>query len=71
MLEKSQTIMSLSAKTRQFPGGTVPFDCEMEDDGSEEGVRRHQFFVEHQVWADMGSPHTITVTIEPGDKLNG
>ncbi len=24
----------------------------------------------HQAWEDMGEPNKITVTVEPGDKLN-
>jgi hypothetical protein len=32
--------------------------------------RHHRLFVERGVWADMGEPDTITVTIEPGDLLN-
>lgn len=27
--------------------------------------------VDGQAWADMGQPRKITVTIEPGDRLNG
>jgi hypothetical protein len=27
-------------------------------------------FIKKELWADMGSPNTITVTIEPGDCLN-
>lgn len=26
--------------------------------------------VEKQTWIDMGSPDVVTVTLEPGDKLN-
>lgn len=70
LLGKSQVIMSLSTKTRRFPSETIPFDCEAPDE-DDEFYLRHQFFLHHQVWKDMGSPETITVTIEPGDKLNG
>jgi len=29
------------------------------------------FMVKSRDWADMGSPDRVTVTIEPGDLLNG
>lgn len=29
------------------------------------------FSMSGEVWEDMGQPRTITVTIEPGDLLNG
>lgn len=63
-LAKTQTVMQISTKTRMMPSNTVPFD-------SQDGVyRSHQFFLDSLVWDDMGSPDTITVTVEPGDKLN-
>ena len=31
----------------------------------------HTVYVERVAWRDMGEPDTITVTIEPGDHLNG
>jgi len=40
-----------------------------EDLEGEPGVARGVTF-SHAVWADMGSPSAITVTIEPGDTLN-
>lgn len=30
----------------------------------------HVVVVDKDLWADMGRPKVITVTIEPGDKLN-
>ena len=30
----------------------------------------HAVDVERSAWRDMGEPDTITVTIEPGDRLN-
>ena len=30
----------------------------------------HTVYVERVAWRDMGEPDTITVTIEPGDRLN-
>lgn len=39
------------------------------EDLDEPGVARGITF-SHADWADMGSPETITVTIDPGDLLN-
>lgn len=36
----------------------------------EEGRREHVVRLDPQVWADMGEPETITVTVRPGDHLN-
>ena len=30
----------------------------------------HTVYVERVAWRDMGEPDVITVTIEPGDRLN-
>jgi hypothetical protein len=40
----------------------------MED--SEDRARANAHWLHHEVWVDMGEPDTITITIEPGDKLN-
>ena len=39
------------------------------DEGDES--RGHILSVNREVWDEMGSPEAITVTIEPGDLLNG
>lgn len=36
----------------------------------EEGDTNHLLMVQRETWDDMGKPSLITVTIEPGDKLN-
>jgi hypothetical protein len=36
----------------------------------EEELRSHLVFIDPAVWRDMGEPSVITVTIEPGDRLN-
>jgi hypothetical protein len=36
----------------------------------EASERRHQFFLDPNVWNDMGRPQQVTVTVEPGDRLN-
>lgn len=32
---------------------------------------RRRMTIDPDIWRDMGSPDVITVTIKPGDKLNG
>lgn len=36
----------------------------------EDGDRAHFLVIDEYVFEDFGSPEVITVTIEPGDKLN-
>lgn len=62
-IAKTSTVMHVSTKTRMMVGNTIPFDCDA--DG-----RDHHFFLDKTVWEDLGSPETITVTVEIGDKLN-
>lgn len=66
-LSKQRSVFSISSKTRMMPKNTVPFDTEVD---GEESVDCHVFFVDKALWDDMGQPHEITVTIEPGDTLN-
>lgn len=40
-------------------------------DNGDIGSARMSLRVPKDVWEDMGAPATITVTIEPGDRLNG
>ena len=40
------------------------------DDKDEFDQPRKDFWFAHETYADLGEPDTITVTIEPGDKLN-
>lgn len=62
-----------------MPPKTIPFDCEDENDntrqtdvagGQEDVTRDHHFYVDKQVWEDMGRPEIITVSVVPGDALN-
>ncbi len=32
--------------------------------------RSHVLYVDRDVWGDMGEPQLLTITIEPGDRLN-
>lgn len=59
MLEKTQKV--LHHKYLLDITGSVCFV-----DSAEE----HSFIIGQDEWNDMGSPLTITLTIEPGDKLN-
>ena len=36
-----------------------------------EGMRDHTVMLDRAVWVDMGSPDEITVTVEPGYKMEG
>ena len=68
-LQKTQTILVKPhgwSKGVQF--GQVYFTADTSR-GTEEH-RLHEFKMDKSVWEDMGSPETITVTIEPGDALN-
>lgn len=60
------TVLSISSKTRMIPSNTIPFDA-----GEDEESRSHVVFVDKSVWEEMHKPDTITVTIEPGDRING
>lgn len=61
MLEKTQTVMVIDPNTRIMVGNRVPFVSE---------ERGHHLHIDKEVWTDMGLPDTVTLTIEPGDKLN-
>lgn len=55
----------------------VQFDTMMFDNGEDGEVDMDldshllSTFIPKLVWEEFGSPEEITVTIEPGDKLNG
>jgi hypothetical protein len=42
---------------------------EIERDEPDE-TRRRDVTIDYATWQDLGEPETITVTIEPGDRLN-
>lgn len=46
--------------------GALVFFYKVNDDNEVEG----QFSFEKSLWEDMGSPQTITLSVEPGDLLN-
>ena len=61
MLTKTRTVLEHVDTVERGPvfGG-------VEDDGD----RLTTVTLDLDVWLDMGSPRTITVTIRPGDRLN-
>lgn len=60
MLEKSRSVLYKRYLASKF----VVFS----DNGNDEGDKEVIF--SKMDWEDMGSPFEVTVTIEPGDKLN-
>lgn len=72
MLEKSKSIMRRPNYT--FTGmskSDVLFVSEGDEETAKEyNARRQQHVMPRAMWVDMGSPEVVTVTIEPGDKLN-
>jgi hypothetical protein len=64
---KHRTVLEFRPNIGQgWEGPTVEFSREPDDDS--EIVET--FLLEVGCWVDMGSPGTITVTVEPGDLLN-
>lgn len=67
---KSQTVLELFSGT--IIGGAIfrhPDRHEQRENRTEHVCR--EFSMTHRDWVDMGKPDQITITIEPGDKLNG
>jgi hypothetical protein len=62
-LEKSQKVLHTLYSGRD----SVTFGYEDEDTGDEVAV----LILSINDWEDFGRPMTVTVTIEPGDLLNG
>jgi hypothetical protein len=65
MLSKSRSILKLekngvSANSADF--------CNRDDDTQQ---IYYEVILPRSQWDEMGEPDTITITIEPGDKLNG
>lgn len=58
MLSQTRTVMKFNEQTGVF--------CTDNDDG----FRYQEFQMDDDVYEDMGSPDTITVTITVGDQLN-
>jgi len=60
---KSQTVLEKKKV------GSVRVVFEQTTEAREE-MRLHAIGVDRAVWDEMGEPDVITITIEPGDKLN-
>lgn len=72
-MTKHRVVMSISKVTRRFPKDTIPFDTrstEADDVAESDLTVDKQFFMSRFDWEEMGKPETITITVEPGDKLN-
>lgn len=65
MLEKQRKVLQVAIIN--IPDGQVTFGHE--DEESVDGWALH-YGMSTDDWEEMGAPDTITVTIEPGDKLN-
>lgn len=67
MMTKTQTVLSIpEGWSKGVNRGQVFFGQE----GTDEDTRQHEMYLDRQVWEELGSPTTVTITIEPGDKLN-
>jgi hypothetical protein len=64
-ITKSTTVLKL-AKT----GASVSHFAPEPDEDSVPGVVK-DLYMPNAKFEELGSPDTITVTVEPGDKLNG
>lgn len=62
-LLKTQTVLTLDDADAEMPCfSTTP------DEG--DATRETMVLLDREVWEEMEKPGTITVTVEPGDKLN-
>lgn len=69
MLEKTRTVLNRPDPRVEHAGDSVSFVSDHED--GEVPWRHTGMSLDKSVWHDMGKPDVITITIEPGDKLNG
>lgn len=66
VLSKSRSVLEREPNWRDCGDETVWFESVNEDTDLVD--RSITFSIKD--WVDMGSPETITITIEPGDRLN-
>lgn len=64
MLIKSSTV--LDNKTEYYDDEVVTFYNKDDDTGMVNKI----FTMPKDFWEELGSPEVVTITIEPGDKLN-
>lgn len=50
------------------PDGSIVFEPESSED--DPALWQESLLIEASMWDDLGQPSTITVTVEPGDRLN-
>lgn len=65
-MTKHVTVMHHSS---HFPHGGLALFVQDPFDGDDES-NREKIVISKQLYEDMGCPTRITVTVEPGDKLN-
>lgn len=63
-LTKTRTVLTITDAS-EWPEYLVRFRKEIEED-----ERPYVIDLPYDVWQDMDRPETITVTVEPGDRLN-
>jgi len=65
-LSKSMQLLDKTA-TMTLGGTTVVVFGQPDDDG----LQRLAVSLTEELWQDFGAPEQLTVTVEPGDALNG
>lgn len=67
-IEKTECVLSRVGDPNLDPGYgvSVGYASEPEEDGS----RRHWLYVRQDLYVELGEPAVVTVTVEPGDRLN-
>lgn len=69
VLEKTTTVLDLSVGPRpNMPSEVVFTGVRERKDDSSDSV--NDLYMQRKKWEELGMPECITVTIEPGDKLN-
>ena len=63
MRTKAEAVLTYDAIGRH---GFITFDADLNDTGEIDRVVE----ITEEAWVDMGTPTVVTVTIEPGDRLN-
>jgi hypothetical protein len=65
-LTKREVVLDLDGPSEIWHEGRCGLRFVLDDEGARCAVH-----IDHDTWEDMGSPPQLTVTIEPGDTLNG
>lgn len=76
-LTKRQVVLKTDRMINEF---TLPnfeefesvefYDTDLDEAPEDKSGFHNCYFMDLATWTDMGSPDEITVTVEPGDKLN-